>query len=879
MRPRLLAAVVAAGALLAFPAAAQAASTSLVINEIDYDQPGADTAEFLEIKNVSGAAIDLDPYIVELVNGNGGAVYQTVQLPAASLAAGDHYLICSTVATTAGCDLRTVNSIQNGDPDAVALRLGTTLVDTVSYGGNPVAPYTEGTGAGRDTAVGADGISRCPDGADSDRNSVDFVLSPITPGAANDCVPPPPPPPPFGACGDRQETRIHTIQGTQDVSPVVGSVRTVEGVVVGDFQGATGLNGFFVQEETGHADTNPQTSEGLFVFAPSSAAVDPGDIVRVQGTVSEFNGKTQLGTLTNLVVCPGEASVTPAAVTLPVSALTDHEPREGMLVTLPQALSIGEYFNFDRFNETVLSVGRQMTPTAVVEPGAPAQALAQAHTLGRITLDDGRNAQNPETLLHPDGEPFTLANRFRGGDTVANVTGVLDFAFNLWRVQQTDGGDYTAVNPRPAGPDDVGGNLTVASFNVLNYFTTPASQGGRGAATPEEFERQRTKIIAAIAKLDADVVGLIEIENNTAAIVDLVDGLNDEVGAGTYEFIDTGIIGTDAIKVAFIYKPARVTPVGEYAILDSSVDPRFIDTLNRPALAQTFRSNTTGGVFTPVVNHLKSKGSDCNAVGDPDTGDGAGNCNRTRTAAAEALVDWLASDPTGSGDDDFVIMGDLNAYDKEEPIDVLVAGGYTDLIRQFQGENAYSFVFDGQLGYLDHALAGEGLVDEVTGATEWHINADEPDILDYTMVFKPPGQDALFEPNEFRSSDHDAVLVGLDSCDEIAPTLDVSVTPDRLWPPNHKYADVQATIAADDNFDDSLDVSVSATSNEPDDGTGDGDTANDIVIVDDDSLRLRAERAGDGSGRVYTITWRATDDCGNSVTDSATVTVPLNRSR
>ena len=110
-------------------------------------------------------------------------------------------------------------------------------------------------------------------------------------------------------------------------------------------------------------------------------------------------------------------------------------------------------------------------------------------------------------------------------------------------------------------------------------------------------------------------------------------------------------------------------------------------------------------------------------------------------------------------------------------------------------------MFDGQLGYLDYALAGGGLVDEVTGTTEWHINADEPDILDYDTTFKQPAQDELFEPNAFRSSDHDAVLVGLDSCDEITPTLEVSVTPDRLWPPNHKYVRVEANAVADDNFD------------------------------------------------------------------------------
>jgi predicted extracellular nuclease len=376
------------------------------------------------------------------------------------------------------------------------------------------------------------------------------------------------------------------------------------------------------------------------------------------------------------------------------------------------------------------------------------------------------------------------------------------------------------------------------------------------------------------------VVGLIEIENNDGALEDLVAGLNQATEPGRYAAVETGIIGTDVIKVAFAYQPARVTPLGDHAILDSSVDPRFNDDLNRPALAQTFRDHETGGVFTAVVNHLKSKGSDCIAVGDPDTGDGAGNCNLTRLAAAEALVDWLDSDPTGSGDHDFLIIGDLNSYDKEDPIDELLAGGYTDLVHEYQGEFAYSYVFDGMLGYLDHALAGEGLVDEVTGATVWHINADEPSILDYDMSFKQPAQDALYEPDAYRSSDHDPVIVGLDVCDEIAPEIAVSVTPDRLWPPNHKYVTVKATVTASDDVDATPAVRLeSATSSEPDDAPGgaDGTTTNDVVVVDDRTIRLRAERNEDGEGRVYTITFEATDDCGNSTQGSATVQVPVSR--
>ena len=139
---------------------------------------------------------------------------------------------------------------------------------------------------------------------------------------------------------------------------------------------------------------------------------------------------------------------------------------------------------------------------------------------------------------------------------------------------------------------------------------------------------------------------------------------------------------------------------------------------------------------------------------------------------------------------------------------------------------------------------------------------------------------ALYEPNAYRSSDHDPVVIGLDACDEIAPEIEVSVTPDRLWPPNHKYRTVEATVTASDDVDATPEVTLlSATSSEPGDapGGGDGNTTDDIVVVDDHTFRVRAERDENGSGRVYTITYEVTDDCGNSTTGSATVTVPVTR--
>lgn len=599
------------------------------------------------------------------------------------------------------------------------------------------------------------------------------------------------------ACGT-SATLIHDIQGNGASSPVDGTIHTIEGVVVGDFQNVPGgnveLNGFFVQEEDDDADADPATSEGILVFENINTATNPavdvsvGDVVRVTGTVDEEFGMTVLETITGVEVCSTGSSVTPVSVSLPLSSATFLERYEGMAVTFSQELSVTEIFTLGRFGEVLLSSdGRLPHPTQIAEPGAPANAVATANDLNQILLDDGYSNQNPDPLIFPD-PGLSASNTLRGGDTVTGLFGALHFAFGAYRVQPVGTVDFEQDNPRPNGPEEVGGSLKVASFNVLNYFTTIDTgadicgpTGGlecRGADSVSEFERQRAKIITALVAINADVVGLIEIENNeSASLQDLVDGLNDELGPGTYDFIATGTIGTDAIKQGFIYKPGTVTPVGDFAVLDSSFDPAYIDTLSRPMLVQTFQEISSGELFTVAVNHLKSKGSDCDAVGDPDTGDEQGNCNLTRTAAAEVIVDYLATDPTGSGDPDFLIIGDLNAYAMEDPIAALEDGGYTNLLALFQGMEEYTFVFDGEWGNLDHALANSSLLSQVAGTTSYHINSDEPIVLDYNVEFKSVAQQALFyAPDEFRASDHDAVIVGLTLGPEAPETGTITVT-------------------------------------------------------------------------------------------------------
>ena len=607
---------------------------------------------------------------------------------------------------------------------------------------------------------------------------------------------------PFDAC-TAPFTSVSSIQG-RGPSAAIGGTVTTQGVVVGDFEGSASLQGFYLQDVAGDGD--PETSDGIFVFTGSVNTVTLGERVRVTGFARErFNQTTLNGANSNAAAVPassivhcGAGSVAPTDVVLPFQTTDFPERFEGMLVRLPQPLVIAEYFDIERFGEIVIALPldgetRPFSPTAINPPGTPALARAAANALRRITLDDGLGVQNPNMVRHPNGSPFAIGNQFRGGDRVQNTVGVLGFDFGLYRIQPTGPADYVSVNPRPAEPEPVGGTLRVAGMNTLNFFLTPDHPAGhaldntcgplrnvecRGADgdQPLEFSRQRDKLLAALAGLDADVVGLNELENTTGVeplgdpARGVIAGLNDRLGAGTYRHVDTGVIGTDAIRVGLIYRAAKVVPVGGFQTLDSSDDSRFLDTKNRPSLAQTFEVLATGARFTVVVNHFKSKGSDCLDVNDPDALDGQGNCNLTRQAAARALSDWIAADPTGSGDADVLIVGDLNAYAQEDPVAALKAGAddapatvddYTNLVAKYQGPYAYSYVFDGQAGALDHALASPSLTAQTTGAADWHINADEPDVLDYDTSFKPAPQEAIYEPNAYRSSDHDAVVIGV----------------------------------------------------------------------------------------------------------------------
>lgn len=592
---------------------------------------------------------------------------------------------------------------------------------------------------------------------------------------------------------DAAATPICQIQGNGASTPLSGT-HTIQGVVIGDFEGGASpqIRGFYVQQA--NCDADPATSDGIFVFNGSNNSVILGDLVRVTGTVGENQSQTQISSVTNITVLSSGNTVTPTDVTLPFASETEKEQYEGMLVRFTQALTVTEHYLLGRFGQVTLSNGKLWQPTGVALPGAPAAAIQAQNDLNKIILDDSNMSQNPDPILFGrGGNPLSASNTLRGGDTVTNLTGVFIYnwggnsaspnAYRILPVNALGGGvpNFVEVNTRPSTPPAVGGTLKVVGMNLLNYYNTfsgctngvgGASASCRGANNTTEFDRQWAKTVAAMVAMGADVYGIVEIENDgygtNSAIQDLVNKLNDATAPGTFAFVDVdaetstvNALGTDGIKVGLIYKPAKVNLAGTTAILDT---PEFVTggdsaDRNRVSLLQAFEEVTTGETFLVNVNHLKSKGSACD---DPDTGDGQGNCSIVRTNAVNELTDWFATDPTGTGDTDIVILGDLNSYAKEDPITALKAAGFTDLGNHFGGVTNYSYVFDGQWGYLDYALASPSLLNQVNDVEEWHINSDEPTVLDYNTEFKTAGQIAgLYAPDQYRISDHDPVIVGL----------------------------------------------------------------------------------------------------------------------
>jgi len=491
------------------------------INELHYDNDGTDIGEFVEIR--VNADADVSGFQVQLINGNGGTSYNGVDLSTLTMTTDgtyDYYV----------WDLPS-NGIQNGAPDGVALVNGTEVVEFLSYEGSFDADFSGQTVTSTDIGVAESNGTDI--GYSLQRNDDGSWNAPAaeTKGEAND----------DGTGGEPTARFISEIQGTGSASLLIGDYVLVSAVVT-----YTTGNGFFLQEEDADADSDIQTSEGIFVFTGGEPTVVAGDTVDVAGTVEEFFGMTQLG---GAEVSRTGTTTLPTAAAIQLSQIaTNYEQHEGMRISVTSGIvdehvTIIENFNFDRFGDITVSAGTQTQATQLYDAQTEAAEIT-AHVEGnmnnRLVITDGTSSQNPDsygyvanTTSGDDGDGILSAgDEFTadgptlrlGAEMNSAIEGVLTYEFGEYKVLvdgTLDIDEATNSGARQDTPDDVGGEIQVASFNVLNYFTTFSGGTGpdgdldpRGADNQAEFDRQTSKIVEAMIKTGADVFALQEIENN-----------------------------------------------------------------------------------------------------------------------------------------------------------------------------------------------------------------------------------------------------------------------------------------------------------------------------------------------------------------------------
>ena len=774
---------------------------------------GSSNNKAIELFNGTDQAIDLAAYELAMYfNGNTSA--GLVLNLNGSVAAGEVYVVAHSSAAEpilAQADFTSSAGFFNGD-DAIVLMNGGVAIDSIGQ-------------------VGFDPGSEWGSGATSTQNNTLRRRATVDTGDANpdDAFDPAQqwvglpadsfddlgqyqagddgqePAIALGQCGD-SATLISVIQGAAQASALEGEPVVVEAVV-------TGLrdNGFFLQEEAGDQDGNAATSEGLFVFSYAAlGSVTPGATVRVLGTVDEYYGLTEITGLAGLQNCGGNTQLEAVELTLPFSddaaEAAALEALEGMLVAVND-LQVTDINDLWRYGEIGLSHELKRAPTDRFAPGtAGYEAVVAANRRNLIYVEDNSGSQYPDRLsFFPD---FSYATPLRISDRVSTM-GPLNYAFGRYRINPLD--TIGVASQRQSVPQLQRGNLTLASFNVLNYFNgTDDGNGGvtfdyplnRGAENAQEFALQEDRIVAAMVAMDADVIGLMEIENDgfgdDSAIASLVAALNAQLAEGDhYAFIataDGSPVGSDAIAVGLLYRPSAVQPeAGAITI------PMPVQTLDdgslvqmRTALLQRFRHRDSRQPFAVVVNHFKSKGSGC--WEDANLNDvittAQSSCNALRVSAAVTLANGLAA---ASLPQRVMIMGDLNAYSAEDPLAVLTGyepdqRGYTimtavntaadngesvvaptfdyrNVAPQFDADGfSYWFYQSGQVGSLDHILVNEGFSNDIVDARHWPINAVEAYQLQYdqALTYYPDADGYAFTGvGPFRSSDHDPLLVSV----------------------------------------------------------------------------------------------------------------------
>ena len=423
-----------------------------------------------------------------------------------------------------------------------------------------------------------------------------------------------------------------------------------------------------------------------------------------------------------------EAKVYPIVVDNPAtwsnSVLNNY--RYGDTVQFSVPVIVNRNYGYGGFKGLTMSVRRVFSPTNQAKPLTEEyKEVSKLNNTATFTLTDcgykrnGERLHNLKAVVTDNMELKFVSGKWEGNNTRAAI-------------------EHTLPNVDMTGEH----NVLVCGAN-LEYYLVQSLGTGYGPDNSYEHQKQRTKVKKALAEIHADVYGLVEIEQGQAALAEIAADLTSLTGSH-YDYVnDGGAVDGSYTKSGYVYNSDRIQPVGIISQNNSIVKHR--------KMVQGFILIENNERFIYSINHFKAK-SGSGTGKNADQGDGQGTFNYNRVQEAQSVLQVMEGYQNYYEDNDVLIMGDLNAYAKEDPIRKFTDAGMYDLHRYFHADSSYSYVYGEQAGYLDHAIANKALINQVTGMGAWHVNSDESD--EYTY-------DKSNDQTVFRYSDHDPVLVGL----------------------------------------------------------------------------------------------------------------------
>jgi len=592
-------------------------------------------------------------------------------------------------------------------------------------------------------------------------------------------------------------TTIAEIQGTGHTSPLAGETVTAEGGIVT----AVEDNGFYIQDP--NSDSNPSTSEGLFIFTGSQPSVNIGDEVNVKGEVSEFQpGPEEARNLTQTQIAfPDNVEVLSSGNELPAPVVIGENGR------IPPSDNIDED-DFSEFNPSEAGIDFFESIEGMRATAEEAQAVGPTNRFGEIftVVDNGNDATgisdrgtlniseddfNPEKVqidFNRDFLPNFDFPEVNAGAELGNVTGVVSYDFGNFQIQPTQEFTITPsrLEPETSTIQAAGANLTVASYNVLNL--DPNDGDGDSDVANGRFTSIANQIVNNLNT--PDIIGLQEIQDNDGSEISDVSAADETLqllvdrieaaGGPSYEFIDTpGIVPAfendqgeivrptggqpgGNIRNAFLYNAERVN------LVEGSVEPLTdpqdqAENSNNPFFGSRIPLSATfefrGEEVTVINNHFSSKGGSSAILGQDQPFEELQN-GAQKDLPDDVLNSLEPADRFVNGSfnerqrqaeavkefvdnlnaDNIVALGDLNEFEFVEPVETLESS-LTNLVETLPEEERYSFIFQGNSQELDHTLVSDNLAK--------------------TAKFDIVHTNAEFASTNERASDHEPLLTRL----------------------------------------------------------------------------------------------------------------------